>query len=61
MNEGKKWVEAFALPIRDCTHPERDHHEILIPGFDGHGVKWTAITQCLRCRVIKTGDQPWPL
>ena len=60
VNEGRKWLEAYALPIRECEHPERDRHEIRIAGFDGFGVRWTTITQCLRCRVIKSEDQPWP-
>lgn len=56
-----KWMEAYALPIRECDHPQNNQTVIEFSAVNGgeFGAR-VRIIQCLRCRTIKSGDDPWP-
>lgn len=58
---GLKWLEAYALPIKNCDHPENRQTVIEFNAVNGgeFGTR-VRIVQCLRCRTIKSGDAPWP-
>lgn len=55
------WMDAFALPINDCDHPQDRQTVIEFHAENGGPFgKRIQIIQCLRCRTIKSGDAPWP-